>query len=101
MKKIAFAALALTVLMLLTSCGPKMLGYIPFYIGGEVSDADHEFTKEEFRVLVNYDDGTDVEITDYKIVGTTVEDGYFIIEFEYKNRREICFVPVTIEYTEN
>ena len=97
MKKIICAAAAvLLLLMSLVSCGPEALGMYPVYVGGEVTSLQHEFTKEDFVVIIAFDDGTDREVDDFEFEIVKTEGGRFMIDIFYGDISYPVFVPINI-----
>jgi len=99
MKKIIVLSLSLLIcVLLLASCGgPKLIGIIPRYVGEEVTDTQHEFKAEDFTVLANYDDGTNVEVDGFEFEVTDLSEGYYTIYFNYKGVENECYVRVNID----
>lgn len=98
MKKILCALLVLITLTLtMASCddGRELLGIVPAYMGGPVTTTTHEFTKNDFYVLANYEDG-DEAIDDYEFYVEGMADGYYIIQFTYKNAANPLYVKCEV-----
>lgn len=56
----------------------------PLYIGEEVTTVDRVFTKEDFSVIVNYDDGSHKVVEDYEITECTLLGGVYTIIVEWR-----------------
>ncbi len=98
MKKILCAVLAVLMLTLcMASCddGEEVLGIFPSYMGGPVTTTDHEFTKDDFYVLANYAN-RDEAIDDYEFYIEGMADGYYIIQFTYKDVSNPLYVKCEI-----
>ena len=78
------------------SCGPKALGMYPTYVGGEVTSTDHEFTKDDFYVIVAFDDGSDRVVEDFEIGEITREGGNYIINIKYQDVSYPVYVPIHV-----
>ncbi len=98
MKKFLCSVLAVLMLTLaLASCddGREVLGIFPSYKGGPVTTTDYEFTKDDFFVLANYADG-DESIDDYEFYIEGMADGYYIIQFTYKDVSNPLYVKCEV-----
>ena len=88
LSRILVPALLLAVLTLFAACtddSNPIIGLMAAYTGPDVTTTDHEFTKDEFFVVVSYEDGTfDQGIKDYEFEVTGLEQGYYILTFTYK-----------------
>ncbi len=83
--------------LLLASCGgPELIGIVPRYIGEDITTTDYEFKHEDFKVLANYADGTNVEITDFDFEVTDLSEGYYTIYFTYETAENECYVKVNV-----
>ncbi len=56
----------------------------PIYVGEEVTTLDRVFTKDDFRVMVNYDDGSHREVTDYEITEQKLMNGIYTIYVDWR-----------------
>lgn len=98
MKRIVKTIAAALCLLTLASCGgPELLSIMPVYVGGTVDSTHYEFTKDDFYVLANYDDGVDKEITDYEFEVKGMEEGYYVIYFEFKGVDNEAYVPIEVD----
>ena len=97
MKRIICAAAALLLLvMTLVSCGPEALGMYPVYVGGEVTSVDHEFTKDDFYVIIAFDDGTDKAVDDFEFEIVERIGGQFVIDIKYGDISYPVMVPINV-----
>ena len=99
MKRISAAAVLLSVLVLLTSCGgPKLIGIIPAFNGPAIYDTTHEFTKDEFFIYASYDDGTDrrLENDEFEFEVQGLKDGYYLIEITSGDETQMCYVECEV-----
>ncbi|MBE6598915.1 MAG: hypothetical protein E7638_05685 [Ruminococcaceae bacterium] len=71
------------------------LVFQPMYIGEEVTDTDHKFKKDDFKVTAIYSDYTE-EVTDYTFEVVHLKDGDYKLRFEWMGIEEILFVPVNV-----
>ncbi len=92
MKKL-FCVLA-AVMLLLVSCGPKIIAIMPVYKGEEVTDTHHEFANEDFYVLATYEDGTQAEVKDFKFKVLGMQEGYYYLQFTVGDFVEETLVPI-------
>ena len=81
---------------ILVSCGPEALGMYPAYVGEEVTSTDHEFSNEDFYVIVAFDDGTDRVVKDFEIGEIKREAGEYVIDIRYENVNYPVFVPINV-----
>ena len=98
MKKILSTLLVLLTLTLtMVSCddGRELLGIVPSYTGAPVTTTTHEFTKTDFVVLANYENGDEV-IDDYEFHVEGMADGYYIIHFTYKDAANPLYVKCEV-----
>ncbi len=99
MKKLRIILCAILSLLLLASCGgPKLLSIIPAYAGSGVTSTHHEFTKGDFYVLATYADGTDKQVTDFEFEVQGMDAGYYIIEITYEDMDNMCYVPIEMDF---
>ncbi len=98
-----FLLLALSCAVLLTGCGGKeklpaeeMLLFQPMYIGEDVTDTDHVFTKEDFLVTALYTEDRTVEITDFDFEVKGLKDGKYTIVIEYDGVEQYLFVDLVM-----
>ena len=99
-KRIAVLLCAVLILTLtLAACdkgGKNVIGIIPAYMGGDITVTDYEFTKDDFFVLANYEDGTDASVTDYTIASVKLDQGYYVIRIEYEGVGNNCYVKCRV-----
>lgn len=89
---------ALMCVVTLASCGgPELLSIMPVYVGGTVDSTYYEFSKDDFYVLANYDNGVDEVITDYEFEVKGMENGYYVISFVYKDVDNETYVPIEVD----
>ena len=87
---------AVTIALAMVSCGAEPLGMYPVYTGEEVTSTDHEFTNDDFYVIVAFDDGTDRAVDDFEIGEITMKGGEYIIEIIYEDVTYPVFVPINV-----
>ena len=56
----------------------------PLYVGETITTVDKVFTKDDFNVMVNYDDGTHRVVTDYEITECTLKNGVYMVMVEWR-----------------
>ncbi len=93
---IASAASAVVMLLVLCSCGREIVSVMPAYRGPELTDLNHEFTAEDFYVIVAYDDRTDSVAEEFGIEVVGLKDGYYKIEITVEDFTEITYVKVDL-----
>lgn len=98
MKKTFCVLLAAVMLLCFVSCddGREVWGILPSYTGLPVTTTDREFTKEDFMVMANYADGTDEFIDDYEFEVVGFEEGYYVIQFTYKDVSNPLYIKCEI-----
>ena len=98
LKKIAcLSAVIVLIALSVVSCGgPKALGMYPVYIGEEVTSTNHEFSHEDFYVIVAFDDGTDKEVRDFEFGEIFREAGYYVVTIEYQDVTYPVYVPIHV-----
>jgi len=90
-----FAALMLAVCLASCDDGEEVLGILPSYMGPPVTTTDHEFTKDDFYVLANYEN-RDESIDDYEFYIEGMENGYYVIQFTYKDVSNPLYVKCDV-----
>ena len=96
--RIVAAALVVSVLaVMLASCGPKALGIYGVYVGEEVTSTNHEFIKEDFKVVVAYDNGVDEFTTDFKYEVLGMKNGNYEIDITFKDIEYTVYVPIKVD----
>ena len=97
MKRIISAAAAVVLLLMsLVSCGPEPLGMYPVYVGEEVTSPKHEFSQEDFYVIIAFDDGTDRAVDDFEFEIVERAGGNFVIDIIYEDISYPVIVPINV-----
>ena len=64
--------------------GGKPIFVEPIYVGEEVTTVDKTFTKDEFRVMVSYEDGSHRSVTDFEITETVLIGGVYYVYVDWR-----------------
>jgi len=75
-----------------------LLAIQPIYIGEELSDTNHKFTKDEFTVTAVYTGDRSEEITDYTFELLFMDEGYYVVEFSYGGETNNCYIPCNVDF---
>lgn len=105
MKKFIKAAAVLLAVFALTACGGKdkkydgreLISLIPIYNGETVTDTHHEFTKDDFKVMLTFKDGNDEFTDDFTFEVDTMKDGYYFVNIYWEDVKEVCYVPIELD----
>ena len=97
-KKITCLSVVIVLIALsVVSCGgPKALGMYPVYIGEEVTSTNHEFSHDDFHVIVAFDDGSDRDVHDFEIGEIVRDAGYYVVTIEYQEVSYPVYIPIHV-----
>lgn len=96
-KKILLLVTLVLLSAALYSCGPKVISLVPVYKGEEVTDTHHEFTNDDFEILVTYDDGSQAMTDEFELEVQGMKNGYYILEVTVDGFTEEAYVPINVK----
>jgi len=83
--------------IVLTGCtGEKkeLLMLQPSYVGETVTDTDHTFKKEDFKLLAIYTQNETEEITDFTFEVKGMKNGLYTVLIKWNDLEEECYVKI-------
>ncbi len=80
--------------------GRELLMIQPTYVGDTVTDIDHTFKKEDFKLYAHYNQNVTEEVTDFTFEVVELNGGLFTILFRWNGCEEEYYVPLKMDIYE-
>lgn len=96
---IVACAAILSSLVLLASCKKDKrvpIGMLVNYIGEPVVSTDYQFSREEFTVQANFEDGSSEVLTDFDFEVESLEQGYYTLIFSYNGYETSVYIKCEV-----
>ena len=78
----------------------ELLMLQPEYIGEAVTDTDHTFRKEDFKVMAHFAGYASEEVSDFTFEVVELLGGYYTVRFNWNGNTEELLVPLSLDIYE-
>ena len=77
--------------------GKELLMLQPTYVGDTVTETQHNFKKEDFKLYAHYTENVTEEVTDFTFEVVELKDALFTIRFKWNGYEEDFYVPLKMD----